>query len=48
MSIRIINVKVFFKGASLNQYIIYALTYQIASNYKMIIKSELDKAQQEQ
>ncbi|WP_107668127.1 toxin-antitoxin system HicB family antitoxin [Cyanothece sp. BG0011] len=36
------------EGVSLNQYIISALTYQVASNYTMIIKSELDKAKQEQ
>jgi Ni,Fe-hydrogenase III component G len=36
------------EGVSLNQYIVYALTYQVASNYTMIIKSEIDRAQQYQ
>lgn len=36
------------EGVSLNQYIVYALTYQVASNYTMIVQSELDQAQQEQ
>jgi hypothetical protein len=36
------------EGVSLNQYIVYALTRQVASNYTMIIKSEIDRAQQHQ
>lgn len=36
------------EGVSLNQYIVYALTRQVASNYTMIVLSEVDRAQQHQ
>ena len=36
------------EGVSLNQYIVYALTRQVASNYTMVICDEIDRAQQNQ
>jgi hypothetical protein len=36
------------EGVSLNQYIVYALTRQVASNYTMVVFSEIDRAQQNQ
>lgn len=36
------------EGVSLNQYIVYALTRQVASNYTMVVMDEIDRAQQNQ
>jgi hypothetical protein len=36
------------EGVSLNQYIVYALTRQVASNYTMVVSSKIALAQQNQ
>lgn len=36
------------EGVSLNQYIVYALTRQVASNYTMIVTKQVDREKQHQ